>query len=146
MPHVTLPITSEGHELSVLIGLDGRSTTALVAAGTPVPRPLLVRGILDSGSSITTVNRQVIQALGLPLFAQHSTQTVAGTVAVNLYDASLSIPPMGRLTASLLVLSDLLVMEPMHPLVGIDVLVGRDVLAHLLSIMDGPQAAFTLAD
>jgi hypothetical protein len=146
MPHITLTVTQEGYELPVMIGLPGRLIAAAVAAGQPCPRPLLAQGILDTGSTITTLNHRVIQQLGLPLLARRSTQTVAGPILVNLYEASFSIPPMGRLTAPLLVLDYLVVMESAHPLSNIDVLIGRDVIVHLLSILNGPQGEFTLAD
>jgi hypothetical protein len=146
MPHVTLKVTQEGYELPVMVGLPGRLIAAAVAAGQPSARPLLVQGILDTGSNITTVNQQVIQQLRLPPLGQQTTQTPSGSSRVNLYEASFSIPPMGRLTAPLLVLDSLVIMEPAHPLSDIDVLVGRDVIAYLLSILDGPGGEFTLAD
>jgi hypothetical protein len=50
MPHFTLSWTSEGLELPVMVGLNGQDTSDLVAATLPVPRPVLLRGVLDSGA------------------------------------------------------------------------------------------------
>ena len=85
--------------------------------------------------------------LGLtPASTAHSTQTVGGSLPVRLFEVSLSIPPIGRLQASLLVLDHLVVMEWVAPLPGNEVLIGRDVLPHLLALLDGPRNEFTLAD
>jgi hypothetical protein len=88
MPHVTLSCTAEGLELAVLVGLEGGALAALQAAGAPLPPPVRVRGVIDSGSNITCLAPRVISRLGLSSTGQNTTQTVAGPVRVSLYEVS----------------------------------------------------------
>jgi hypothetical protein len=146
MAHVTLPIDAEGYIVEVMVGLNGAGTAKLLAAGQPVPAPILLRGAIDSGTDVTCVDAQVLNRFGLSPIHQLTSTTAAGVIPANLYEVSFGIPRVGRLTAPLLVLDQLVVMELMQAPQGIAVLVGRDVLGHLLMITDGPRAEFTLAD
>jgi hypothetical protein len=146
MPHFTLTDTSDGMELTVVIGLNGREAATLVQAGQSVPVGTALRGVLDSGSNVTCVAARAIARYGLLPVGQDTTQTMAGPFTVRLFRMSLSIPRPGPQGGTLLVLDDLMVMEfspqPGEP----EVMVGRNVLAHLLLIHDGPKGEFTLAD
>jgi hypothetical protein len=147
MPHATLPVTQDGYVLPVVIGLSGQDAANLVAAGQPVPRPILVQGEIDTGTNITCVASRVLNQLGLTAASSgHTAQSVSGTHQARLFHVSLSIPPVGALRTSLLVLEFLWVMEWTPPSPGSEVLVGRDVLPHLLMLLDGPRKEFTLAD
>jgi hypothetical protein len=147
MPHFTLTCTPDGYELTVVIGLTGAGTAKLVASGSPLPRPVQIRGVIDSGSDVSCISSRIVAQLGLLLFAQDTTQTAAGPASVNLYEASLSLPRPGITPPSLLlILPQLVVMELPNLSTGIEALVGRDVLAHLLFFSDGPRGEFTLAD
>jgi hypothetical protein len=145
MPHFTLSFTSEGDELDVRFGLNGRETAKRFAAGLPPVPPVLVRGVIDTGSDVTCAAPRVMGQLGLSPIVQTTTQTTAGSAQVNLFEMSLSLPRPGTNT-SLLVIDQLLVMELAQATSSIEALVGRDVLAHLLFIHDGPRGEFTLAD
>ncbi len=146
MPHFTLTETSDGMELSVVVGLNGPESATLVQAGQPVPSATVVRGAIDSGSNVTCVAARVIARYGLIPAGQDTTHTIAVPFRVQLFRMSFSIRRPGPQGGSLLVLDDLVVMEfapqPGDP----EVMVGRDVLAHLLLIHDGPKGEFTLAD
>jgi hypothetical protein len=147
MPHITLNWTAEGLELSVLVGLSGKETARLLTAGLPIPRPLTLPGIIDTGSNITCVSVQALGRLGTPWLGSSVTQTPAGPHQVDLYEASLSIPlPGGAPTPFLFVLDQLVVMELQHTGSVVEVLLGRDVLAHLLCFLHGPRGEFTLTD
>jgi hypothetical protein len=147
MPHVTFQVTQDGYLVPVVVGLSGKDASALLSAGQPVPKPLVLQGEIDTGTNITCVSARALTRLGLtPSSTSHSTQTVGGSLPVRLFEVSLSIPPTGRLQASLLVLEHLVVMEWAAPFPGNEVLIGRDVLPHLLALLDGPRSEFTLAD
>jgi hypothetical protein len=146
MPHATFTADPDGFILDVMVGLTGKDTVALQAAGQPVPRPVMLRGAIDSGSDVTCVNSQILKQLGLSFAARTSSQTVGGSIPANLFEVSFSNPCIGKLPAALLVLDHLQVMELVQTLQGIDVLVGRDVLRQVLFISDGPRNEFTLAD
>jgi hypothetical protein len=146
MPHVTLPIASDGFIVQVMVGLNGAGTAKLLAAGQPIPAPILLRGAIDSGTDVTCVDSQVLKRLGLSLIRQMTSTTAAGVITADLFEVSFGIPRTGSLTAPLLVLDQLIVMALVQAPPGIAVLVGRDVLGHLLMIADGPREEFTLAD
>ncbi len=145
MPHVTLPVVPDGLIVEVLIGLTGKDTVALLAAGKPVLRPILLRGTIDTGSDVTCVASAILNQLGLTSILQLTSNTVGG-LHHGRSEVSFGIPRTGRLTGPLLVIEHLEVMELVQAPQGIDVLVGRDVLRQMLTIYAGPRDEFTLSD
>jgi hypothetical protein len=146
MPHVTLNVTSDGLELPVMIGLNGGAIAHLLSLGRPIPRPQLLRGAIDTATNITVVAAPVLRRFNLPQYGRGTTHGIGGPLRVQLFEVSLSIPPVGALSAPLFALDRILVMEWMTPAPNLDVLIGLDVLAHLLTILDGPRQQFTLGD
>jgi hypothetical protein len=146
MPHATLSVTSDGYVLPVVVGWTGQETAKLLAAGQPVPKPIQLQGEIDTGSNITCIVGSALARLGLTATSSHTTHTVAGPHRVQLFEVSFGIPCIGALQGALLVLDHLVVMEWTSPPPGIEALVGRDVLDHLLMLLDGPRQQFTLAD
>jgi hypothetical protein len=144
MPSLTFPVTPEGLAVPVWVGLAGKTTATLQAAGQAIPAPLPARGLLDTGSTLTAIAPWVFQRLSIPLAATASTQTAAGAVAVNLHEVSLSITDPGQPGAPMLTCSDLLVSELATILPDVDVLVGLDVLLMCRLTLDGPARRFTL--
>ena len=128
----------------MLIGLDGQATIALRSAGQPVPPPVLARGLLDTGTSITSIAATVLQQLGLASSAAGTTQTASGAVGVNLFTVSLSITDPAQPGSPWLTQADLLVMELVTILPDADVLIGLDVLLEFKLALDGPGRRFTL--
>jgi hypothetical protein len=128
----------------VLIGLDGKTTTALLAAGQPIGPPVQVRGLLDTATSVTSVVAWVLQRLGLAPTSSATTQTASGVVPVRLFTVSLSITDPTLPASSWLTQSDLLVMELTTVLQDTDVLIGLDILLACKLILDGPARQFSL--
>jgi hypothetical protein len=145
MPQFTAAVTTEGLELLVMIGLPSRDMKALQAAGMPVPRPPVVTGILDTGSNCCCISARVASLLGLVPIRQTFTQTASGTGAVNLYKVSLFIPRPGSTTEFLAVADSWTVSELSAAVTGIEAIVGRDLLAQLLLVLNGPRNDFALA-
>lgn len=146
MPHLTLAGHPDGWVLPVVIGVNGQTTAALVAAGRPVPPPRTIRALLDTGTDITGLAAPVLSRLGLGPVRQHTTQTISGPLSIQVFEVSLSVPPVPPQRGPLLVLDQLLVMGLPTPPPGIDALLGRDVSNQLLLILDGPRQEFTIAD
>lgn len=145
MPQFTAPLTTEGLELQVLVGLSTPDMQNLQAAGTPVPRPAVVTGIIDTGSNCCSISSRVVAQLGLTPLSSGSTQTAGGTVSVNLYRVSMFIPRPGSATEFLAVVDSWIVSELNPGITGFEALVGRDLLAQLLLVLNGPRNEFTLA-
>jgi hypothetical protein len=145
MPQFTASLTTEGLELPVMIGLCSADMKALQAASIPVPRPPVVPGIIDTGSNCCCISARVATLLGIVPIRQGSTQTAAGPAFVNLYKVSLFIPRPGSTTEFLTVADSWTVTELSPTVTGIEAIVGRDLLAQLLLVLNGPRNAFALA-
>jgi len=141
---MTFAVRPEGLTVAVLIGLNNQDAAALAAAGSPIPPPVWGTGLLDTGCDITSVAPTLLRRLPLARTGGSSSQTVGGQVSVELFEVSLSIPPPGGAAGPLLVRPHLVVMELPHPIAGIDVLIGLDVLLTCRLLLDGPGRQFTL--
>src|SRR5262249_21357836 len=120
----TYPISADGLAVHAMIGLNGRDAANIVAAGLPVPAPILASALIDTGSDVTCCASTILQRLGLAPIQQYTTQTVSGSLSVRLFEVSFSIPGASSASGPLLVLPQLVVMELAQPLVNVDVLIG----------------------
>jgi hypothetical protein len=143
MPKFTYAVSQAGLEVPVLVGLDGQHTSDLVAAGKPVPAPVLVRGLLDSGSNMTAMAPWVAQKLRLASMASASTYTAGGPAAVQLFHVSITILPPSQ-QSGLITLPSVWVSELPVALPDADVLVGLNVLLQAKLWLDGPARSFSL--
>jgi hypothetical protein len=138
------PISPAGLEVPVLIGLDGQDSSDLVAAGQVVPNPIMLRGILDTGSSVTAVAPWVFQRLGLSSKGKSSTTTAGGQMPVELFRVSIAILPPSNLQGPSLTLSSIWASGLSVTIPDADVLIGLNVLRELKLILDGPAHIFSL--
>jgi hypothetical protein len=138
-------VQPDGLIIGVMIGVSGARARDLLAAGQAVPRPLLVRGVIDTGTDATALAPRIAQALGVPLAGNAITHTAAGPVHVPYYEVSLSLLPSPVaspfFTDPLLIVTELHQALPAH----IEVLVGLNVLLQLTLLLDGPGRTFTLS-
>jgi hypothetical protein len=144
MPRLTFPVTAAGLTAPVWIGLDGKTSSALMAAGKAIVPPVQARGLLDTGSDVTAIAPWVLQRLALPPAAKTVTHTAAGQVKVNLFEVSLGITDPNLPGGPWMTLPDLLVTELAAALADADVLVGLDVLLQCKLAIDGPARVFSL--
>jgi hypothetical protein len=144
MPQLTFPVTVAGLALPVMVGIDGKTSSALFAAGKSIAAPIQARGLLDTGSDITAIASWVLQKLALPIVAKTVTSTAAGQINVNLYEVSLSITNPVQPNSPWLTLADLQVTELSAVLTDADVLIGLDVILQCRMIVDGPARFFSL--
>jgi hypothetical protein len=75
---------------------------------------------------------------------QGTSQTAAGPLAIDIYRASLSIPPHQNMPGPMLTSADMNVMELATLIPGVDVLIGMDLLLTIKTTIDGPLGQFTL--
>jgi len=145
MESLCFPVSKDGPELEVVIGINDRQLAQLVSAGTPIPKPLRLRGLIDCATDVTAAVPKVFQQLGIAHLASTSTQTASGQVIVRAFRVSLSIfGPQGS-AGPALVRPNLVVTELATALQKFDVLIGLDILSECLFILDGPGKQFTLA-
>jgi hypothetical protein len=143
MPDLTFAIGADGLILGVLVGLDRTASQIQVARGDPLPRPQLVRALLDTGSDLTAVSSGVLANLGARAGRFLSTHTAGGVVRTPTFYVSLSIPPASGAAAPLLVVPRLRVTRLNVPIPDLDVLIGVDLILQFYLHIDGPGRAFT---
>lgn len=144
MPHLTLQITPLGPVMDVLVGVSRPRAAALTQAGQPIPNPVAVRGLVDTGASCTCIDPGVLTSLNLtPTGSQpvHTPSTQGTPVNQLQYDVSLILPHPGISYS----FHSLAVIQSQLAVQGIQGLIGRDVLDRCLLVYDGPLGAFTLA-
>jgi hypothetical protein len=145
MAQVIRPFGPAGLLLKVLIGLDGPTLSAAIAAGQPVPRPIWADAEIDTAATKTAVAGSILRRLGLTVpVAFGSTLTAAGYIHVPLYDISIGLPPLGGLTATTVLEDPLRVTELDPAAVDVEVLFGLDLLLDRRLFIDGPNGTFTL--
>src|SRR5262245_33918155 len=109
MATLTFPIQPDGLICDVLIGLDGKATSALVAAGQPVLAPIQCRGLIDTGTDITCVAPAVLRQLGLNVsVARTKTRSTTGAAPVDLFEVSVNVLDLGQPSGPKLILPDVL--------------------------------------
>jgi hypothetical protein len=145
MAQLRLPITKDGPILSVAIGITGAQMAALQASGKPIPAPLVLRGVADTGTDITAVKVSQLQQLGITPTASSTTQTASGQFRVDLFDISLMVPGATASAGPIVVRPLLTITELAESVPDVDLLLGRDILDECLFIYDGPGGQFLLA-
>jgi hypothetical protein len=142
MPTLTWPVQSDGLVVEVMIGADSNQMVKCKAQGVAFPRPILVRGIMDTGTDVTAVAPRLFPALGLTKRGTVQTHTASGSVQVNVYEISLSILHPNRSGAGFTT-PRLLVTELTHAAAGAEVLVGLDILLQGVFNLDGHSRTFS---
>src|ERR1700722_18582662 len=95
MPHLSLRISPRGPLLQVNVGVSAPRAQALRSAGQPVPQPIPITGLVDTGASCTSIDTTILRQLAIPSSGTTqvhtpSTQAAAPHVA-NLYDISVML-------------------------------------------------------
>jgi hypothetical protein len=144
MPTLTLPLDVGEARLEVLVGVSARREADLRRAQQPVPPPITAIAEIDTGASITGIDLAMVGRLGLQTMGTQSLHTpLTGAVAQSFpqFDIGLTLlyPAMNYHLHNLPVVGTKLAGQ------GIQVLLGRDVLAQCLFIYNGPANSFTLA-
>ena len=144
VPHLTLSLSAGGPILDLAIGVSRPRSQALQKANQPVPNPVRIRGLIDTGASGTCVDPVCLASLGLGPTGQvqiHTPSTGSTPQLRNQYDVSI-----------ILIHPNLVLQIHEQPAIastlqtqGIQALIGRDVLARCLFVYDGAMNLFMLA-
>lgn len=149
MPYITLQVTQEGLVCSAFLGVSEPYRHALTLAGTPVPAPVPVRAMIDTGASCTCVDPTIIAPLNLTARnADVPVNTGSSGDTPHLadeYDTSLIIPPVSPQDVAFRRAAIPVVEMPLTESVGVDALIGRDILGDCLLVYDGRNGLFSLA-
>jgi hypothetical protein len=146
MPILSDVLTAEGALVDLLVGLSAATIHALRTAGRPVPSPLPVRALIDTGADMTCVDRNVLQ--GLPLawggMALANVPTHGGITIAAQHEVTLTIVHPSGNPSDDLIEPNLYVLELPLASLGFQALIGRDVLARCCFRYDGPASQFDL--
>lgn len=147
MPHFTLNLDPSGPIVNALVQVSEGRRTALQTAGFPIPESRVIRALVDTGASFTSVEPSVLQELGLtptgtidivtPSTGQNVHTTETYDIDFAIY-ASTTDPPL--LMPNLRVAACELFLKQ-----GIHALIGRDVLGRCIFIYNGEPGIFSLA-
>ena len=146
MPHFTLSVDAAGPVVNAAVSVSEGRKAALLAQNLPVPPPRVIRALVDTGASFTSIEPAVLEALGLtptgtidivtPSTGKdvHTTDTydVDFVIGAGPDDLPLSITNL-RIASSELYLKQ-----------GIHALIGRDVLKRCILIYNGEMNAISL--
>lgn len=148
LPHFTLPITPGGPVLAAFVGVSQARIAALTQAQQPIPNPVQVSAMVDTGASCTCVDPSVLGALNL---------TPTGPITMNTpstgstphtafqYDASLFIPGSTQGQIPLFLPNIAVTSAELLAAQGFHALIGRDILAHCILVYNGDTGLFMLA-
>lgn len=131
-------LRQDGAIVNVQIQVPQALVAQFKAQGRPVPPPQVVRGMVDTGASISTVNDAVAAAAGLQQVSSVQIGGVGGVSTRPIFSAYFGLPEYGVAVDPIEIAG---VTIPAH---GFDVLVGRDVLRALHLDYVGPHGTFAL--
>jgi len=146
MPILNGTLQAEGALVDVLLGWSDAAAHAQRSALRPVPPPLQVQALVDTGAEVSCVDPSLIQTLGLPLHSitLANLPAAGGFTPGMQYEANLTIVhPTGQSGWNLVMRNMLVVELPLRAL-GYQALVGRDVLAVCDFLYSGKTGTFTL--
>lgn len=148
MPVLSRRIRAEGALVRVEVGWSAAAGRRLRLALQPVPPPVQVLALVDTGAEGSCVATAVVTNLGLPTggFTVTGLPAVSGLTFGMMHDVSLTVLHLSGDPSRNLVVPDLLVTELPHLTgLGYDAVVGRDVLARCRLLYDGPAGRFRVA-
>jgi hypothetical protein len=146
MPSLTIAIPQDGPLVQMMNGVSSARTIALRAASAPIPPLVPGRGLVDTGASVSAIDRRVAQQLGLAAIGStliHTPSTAAQPHLAVLFDVSFAILMDYQLMHLLPV--SFLVIESDFSAQGFLALIGRDVLDHGTFLYHGQAGMMSLA-
>lgn len=129
----------EGPTLQADVLISTALESALQSRGKSAPPPISVRALIDTGSTRTVIREGIAQTLGLEPVSSVRVKTASSTETQrDVYSIQLVLPngPTADLTQA--------VEMPLQEQ-GIDVLIGRDILAGAVFVYLGTENTFTLS-
>lgn len=143
MPYITAQIIEAGPVVELLVGITAPRRDLLTKHGMSVPPRLPVKALIDTGSAVTALAPEIIQALDLSVTGQTDIITASTPHPCNAYDISLSLADPDGVEMHLPFLP--IIESSFLSTLGIRALLGRDVLAYCLVVYDGQHETFSLA-
>jgi hypothetical protein len=137
---------TDGALVRIEVGLTKADRRRRRRVGQPIPQPVEMMAVLDTGAQTTCVAPTAVARLALPIKNARLTNApgVAGLQSTVTREVSLTILHPSGDPAAHLIIPVLEVAELDLGTLGYDALIGRDVLARCVLTYDGPAGSFTL--
>jgi len=116
----------------------------LKSKNAPVPRPVTGPALVDSGASLTMLDHEAVDALGVAPAGSVTLGTAGGTTKSVLYPVRLGILYQPNQPPTINISFARVAAGPLKQQ-GILCLLGRDVLRHALFVYDGAAGSISLA-
>jgi hypothetical protein len=147
MPYLTGTLTREWAIIDVLVAVNTPRRGLLAKHQFPVPAPVHVRALLDTGASMSGFSPRVFRELDLTPVAQLAVITPSTPTHAphecNLFDVSLSLVADG--TAHQFPDTRMLETDCWFPGEKLEALIGMDILCRCFFQLMGPERKFVLA-
>ena len=131
-------LQAAGPMVGVQIEIPQALSQQLAGAGKPVPQPVTGMALIDTGATMSAVDASVVAALGVNPVGVVPVGTAGGPAAQPVYPIRLQLQGVG------LVLDFSRVTGAPLKSMNLVALLGRDVLARMVLIYDGPSSEYTL--
>jgi hypothetical protein len=144
VPHLTRSLSNREAIVQLVVGVSTTRAATLRAGGQPLPPPVVVRALIDTGASGTVVHEPSIAPLGLQpagIANVHTPSTAGVSVPRFKYDVGLAVLDQ---RANFIIGNRPVVATGLSG-TGIEALIGCVVLANCLFLYDGAAQTFTLA-
>lgn len=151
MPHVTTPLTGGACCIQVHIGPGKRLREACARSRIAVPPTVACTALIDTGAAATCVDPDILsKAASVPKNRRPVLTPSTGNTPhmANVYDVAIYLVHPGHkgFADSEYVLSnEIEAIESILKPIGVEVLLGMNVLRRCLFVLDGPHERFTLA-
>jgi hypothetical protein len=130
----------QGAIVDVQISIASTAAQAAGQQGQALPQAQTVKGLIDTGASISTVSDDVAASAGLAQVGSVEVGGVGGSGMKPIYAARLSLPQYG------VALDPIEMAGVTIPFADVKVLIGRDVLKRLSLDYVGPAGTFDLVE
>ena len=147
MPNLTFPVKPDQPPIVTLtVDVTEGQAESLTNAGQPVPRPVLVPALLDTGVRKSIIPRDVAEQLGLENMGEQDVVGVAGSLTVSgtLHRVRLTFHLPGTVPIELDSWAAVIAVEDLSRL-GVRMILGRDQLSKCVLIYNGPHDCCTFA-
>ena len=128
--------------VDVLVSCGSDRMAELLAQGEPILSPIWTRGMIDTGTNVSAVSLAIIHQLEIPPGKAARSEGIGGEYASHYYDVSFTIADKPAKSGPTYSPPDVSVIH--MEAVGVDVLIGLDLLVACRLVVDGPARLFTL--
>jgi hypothetical protein len=130
----------QGAVVDVQISIASSAAQAAGQQGQALPKAQTVKGLIDTGASISTVSEDIAASAGLAQVGSVEVGGVGGSGMRPIYAVRLSLPQYG------VALDPIEMAGVTIPFADVKVLIGRDVLKRLSLDYVGPAGTFDLVE